>query len=105
MKVYYVDQMKKIGIIGSNHNYFLCSRKERVYSYGFSFGFRLVRYRNNDWEDYYSYFIQDNKGNPYGGDRTEYFRPVFLLYEGCALKNNESDGKSAETAYILNSID
>lgn len=99
-----VDQMKKIGIIGSNHNYILCSRKERVYSYGFSFGFRTIRYRNNQWEDYYSYFIQDNRGNPYGGDRTEYFRPVFLLYEGCILQNNEKDGKTIETAYVLDSL-
>lgn len=99
-----VNQMKKLGIFGSNGNYYLCSRKERVYSYGFSFGFRKARLRNNAWEDYYEYFIYDNKGHPSGGNQTSYFRPVFILKEGTIIENNDKDGKSEEDAYELTYI-
>ncbi len=97
-----VEQMRKLNILGSDHKYFLCSRKTRIYSYGFSFGVRIVRYRDNTWEDYYCYFVQDNKGNPIGENYTVYFRPVFIL-SGAII--GSGDGDSEETAYVLKHID
>jgi len=99
-----VTQMNNLGILGSDHNYFLCSRKERVYTYGFSFGFRTVRYRNNTYEDYYGYFIMDYSGYPAGSNRTDGFRPVFILWEGTTIDNNNKDGKSETSAYELTYI-